>query len=151
MLGTKEKWKKSSPHPSSALPQTWKKKNQGTLSACWEPYHWLHEISLFQNCLSPFLAWASNPAINWGYLFIYYEPGNIAEDPLLRYILLTNLYTWILVFKITHTKAGNTCSPYRKHLAIGFHFHNQPWCEMPSCAPLHTPSVPSNPLHLLSL
>jgi hypothetical protein len=54
------------------------------------------------------MAWANNPVINWGYLFIYYELGNIAEDPLLRYIFLTNLYTWILFFKITNTKAGNT-------------------------------------------
>jgi hypothetical protein len=36
-----------------------------------EPSHWLHEISVFQNCLSPFLASANTPIINWGYLFIY--------------------------------------------------------------------------------
>jgi hypothetical protein len=36
-----------------------------------EPSHWLHEISVFQNCLSPFLASANTPIINWEYLFIY--------------------------------------------------------------------------------
>jgi len=49
-------------------PQTWKKK----IKALWvhaEPSHWLHEISMFQNCSSPFLAWANTPIINWGYLF----------------------------------------------------------------------------------
>jgi hypothetical protein len=34
-----------------------------------EPSHWLHEISMFQNYLSPVLAWANNPIINQGYLF----------------------------------------------------------------------------------
>jgi hypothetical protein len=56
MLGTKEKWKKSSsppsppPHPAFPL-------------AAWNFY--------FQNCSSPFLAWANTHNINWGYLFIY--------------------------------------------------------------------------------
>jgi hypothetical protein len=33
-----------------------------------EPSHWLwlHEISMFQNCLSPFLARANTPIVNWG-------------------------------------------------------------------------------------
>jgi hypothetical protein len=36
-----------------------------------EPSHWLHEISMFQNCSSPFLAGANNtPITNWGYLFL---------------------------------------------------------------------------------
>jgi hypothetical protein len=42
------------------------------IKALWvhaEPYHWLHEISMFQNCSSPLLAWANTPIINWGYLF----------------------------------------------------------------------------------
>jgi hypothetical protein len=49
-------------------PKTWKKK----FKALWvhaEPSHWLHGISMFQNCSSPFLAWANTPIINWGYLF----------------------------------------------------------------------------------
>jgi len=56
MLGTKEKFKKISPTPKLKR----KKKNQGTLSACqalplatWDFY--------FQNCSSPFLAWANTP------------------------------------------------------------------------------------------
>jgi hypothetical protein len=42
------------------------------IKALWvhaEPSHWLHEISMFQNCSSPLLAWANTPIINWGYLF----------------------------------------------------------------------------------
>ncbi len=34
-----------------------------------EPSHWLHEISMFQNRSSPFLALINTPIINWGYLF----------------------------------------------------------------------------------
>jgi hypothetical protein len=43
------------------------------IKALWghaEPSHWLHEISMCQNCSSPFLAWANTPIIVRGYLFI---------------------------------------------------------------------------------
>jgi hypothetical protein len=52
-------------------PKHLEKTNQGTLSACcafpfaaWNFY--------FQNCSSPFLAWANTPIINWKYLYIGY-------------------------------------------------------------------------------
>jgi hypothetical protein len=70
MFRTKEKWKKSSPPltPPSKTQNLKEKK----IKALWvhaEPSHWLHEISIFQNSSSPFLAWANTPIINWGYLF----------------------------------------------------------------------------------
>jgi hypothetical protein len=63
--------KKSSP-PSSPPQPKLKRKNK--IKALWghaESSYWLHENFYFQNCLSPFLAWANDPIINWGYLFIY--------------------------------------------------------------------------------
>jgi len=62
MLRTNEK------NPSPSLPATQnlkrkKKKNQGTAQHT-KPSHWLHEISMFQNCSSPLLAWANSPIIN---------------------------------------------------------------------------------------
>jgi hypothetical protein len=50
MLGTKEKWKRSFP-PTQNL-------KENKIKALWvhaEPSHWLHEISMFQNCSSPLL------------------------------------------------------------------------------------------------
>ncbi len=65
ILGTNEKWKKSSP-PKTPTPKL-KKINQGTLSACWA-FPLAAKNFYFQNCSSPFLAWANTPIINWGYL-----------------------------------------------------------------------------------
>jgi hypothetical protein len=47
-----------------------------------EPSHWLHEIFIFQNYLSPIVAWANNPIINWGYLFIYCDisPSKVVDE-----------------------------------------------------------------------
>jgi hypothetical protein len=57
-----------------------KKKLRHFLSACWAFSHWLHEISVFQNCSSPFFAWANTPIMNWGYSFIvscaFYETSS---------------------------------------------------------------------------
>jgi hypothetical protein len=37
---------------------TWEP-NGNMMGKIWEPSHWLHEALYFQNCLSPFLAWAN--------------------------------------------------------------------------------------------
>jgi hypothetical protein len=58
------------PHPPPA-PKLFYNKNQGTLSACWA-FPFVAWNFYFQNCSSPFLAWANTPIINWGYLFIGY-------------------------------------------------------------------------------
>jgi hypothetical protein len=35
-----------------------------------EPSHWLHEISMFRNCSSPFLAWTNYPHYKLGVLIL---------------------------------------------------------------------------------
>ncbi len=65
MLGTRGKIKNHAPPTPS------KRRKQGPSWVHAEPSHWLHEIFMFQNCLSPFLDLANTPIINWGYLFIY--------------------------------------------------------------------------------
>jgi hypothetical protein len=67
MLGTNEKRKEILPTPHPKLKRKKKKK------ALWvhaEPSHWLHEISMFQNCLSPFFAWANTPHYKLGVLIL---------------------------------------------------------------------------------
>ncbi len=61
MLGTKEKWKKIllPTHPPTH-PKLKRKKNQGTLSACWA-FPLAAWNFYFQNYSSPFLAWANTP------------------------------------------------------------------------------------------
>jgi hypothetical protein len=59
MLEKKGKKRKEIPHPNL----------KGKKPRHAEHSHWLHEILFFQNCLSPFLAWANSPIINWGYFF----------------------------------------------------------------------------------
>jgi hypothetical protein len=56
-VGNKGKMKKILPSPTQNLKEI-------KIKALWmhaEPSHWLHEISMFQNCLSPFLTWAKYP------------------------------------------------------------------------------------------
>jgi hypothetical protein len=69
MLGTKAKWKKSSPPPPAPSPNLKRKEN----NALWvhaEPSHWLHEISISKTVCHHF--WpgliAHSPIINQGYL-----------------------------------------------------------------------------------
>jgi hypothetical protein len=54
------------PHPKL------KRKKIKALSVHAEPSHWLHEISIFQNSSSPFLAWANTPIINWVNLLLLF-------------------------------------------------------------------------------
>jgi len=69
-VGNKWRMNKNSfpPAPSPKL----KRKKIKAFSVHAEPSHWLHEISMFQNCSSSFLTRAiTPPIINWGYLFIH--------------------------------------------------------------------------------
>jgi hypothetical protein len=47
-----------------------------------EPSHWLHEIFYFQNCLSPFLAWAKYPHYKLGVLI---KPFNFSMSPQMKH------------------------------------------------------------------
>jgi hypothetical protein len=60
--GNKGKMKKISPPP----PHQHEREKIKALSVHAEPSHWQHEISMFQNCSSPFLAWANTLIINRG-------------------------------------------------------------------------------------
>jgi hypothetical protein len=59
ILGTKEKWKI----------------NQGTLSTCWA-FQLAAWNFYFQNCSSPFLAWANTPNYKLGVLILLYRVLN---------------------------------------------------------------------------
>ncbi len=61
------KGKNIPPHPKLK-----RKKNHLALCVHVKPPHWLHKISIFQNYLSPFLAWANTPIINWGFYYFYF-------------------------------------------------------------------------------
>jgi hypothetical protein len=77
MLGTKEKWKS----PATNHPKLRREKNQCTSSACWA-FPLAAWNFYFQNCLSPFLAWANTPIINRGYLFSHLPVQNYSSTSL---------------------------------------------------------------------
>jgi hypothetical protein len=68
LLLKKNKKIKKIGHTPHQLIEAWNKTNQGTLSACWA-FPLTAWNFYFQNCSSPFLAWANTSIINWGYLF----------------------------------------------------------------------------------
>jgi len=63
-----------------------------------KPSHWLHEIFIFQNCSSPFLAYVNTPIVNWGYLFICLFFSYSSFDPHLFLMMAfpCNNHTWPL-------------------------------------------------------
>jgi hypothetical protein len=63
------------------------------------PIGWLHEISMFQNCLSPFLAWANTPIRSWG-LLIECIPWKVIDyfDTSSRYLSTMANSTLIILF-----------------------------------------------------
>jgi hypothetical protein len=60
------------------------------LSACWA-FPLAAWNFYFQNCLSPFLAWANTPIINWGYLFIYWD-NDMKGIPF--YEVIAPIFSW---------------------------------------------------------
>ncbi len=70
MLGTKEKRKKCFLHPPTASTQNLKEKKSRHFECMLSLPIGCIKFLFFQNCSSPFLAWANTPIINWGtYLF----------------------------------------------------------------------------------
>jgi hypothetical protein len=79
------------------LPPTHTKLKIKKTKALWvhaEPSHWLHEISMFQNCSSPFLALSNTPIINWGYLF-YWEQQKIPKHQIALNKKKKNWAPWV--------------------------------------------------------
>jgi hypothetical protein len=64
MLGTKEKWKKSSLPPS---PKNLKEKKSRHLEFMQQPTHWLHEISIFKTVHHHFWPGLTAGSVNWGH------------------------------------------------------------------------------------
>jgi hypothetical protein len=70
-------WEQRKNEPKSSPPPKLKRKKIKALWVHAEPYHWLHEISIFQTCSSPFLAWANTPPIIKGGVLIYLFRSNL--------------------------------------------------------------------------